>query len=27
MKVIVVTYCRSPEEQARIYDRIHEVCV
>ncbi|MBN1996189.1 hypothetical protein JW935_01470 [candidate division KSB1 bacterium] len=23
MKLIVVTYCQSPEEQARVYDRIH----
>lgn len=27
MKLIVVTYCRDPEEQARVYDRIHEICV
>ncbi len=27
MKLIVVTYCQSPDEQARVYDRVHEVCV
>jgi hypothetical protein len=26
LKLIVVTYCQSPDEQARVYDRIHEVC-
>jgi hypothetical protein len=26
MKLIVVTYCQSPEEQAEAYDRIHEIC-
>jgi hypothetical protein len=26
MKLIVVTYCQSPEEQARVYDAIHELC-
>ena len=26
MKLIVVTFCRSPEEQAEAYDRIHEIC-
>jgi len=26
MKLIVVTYCRSPEEQARVYDAIQEIC-
>ncbi len=26
MKLIVVTYCRSPEEQAEAYDRIHGIC-
>ncbi len=26
LKLIVVTYCQSPAEQARVYDRIHEVC-
>ena len=26
MKLIVVTYCRRPEEQARAYDKIHEMC-
>jgi len=27
LKLIVVTYCQSPDEQARVYDRVHEVCV
>ena len=27
LKLIVVTYCQSPDEQACVYDRIHEVCV
>jgi len=27
LKLIVVTYCYSPDEQARVYDRIHEICV
>jgi hypothetical protein len=27
MKLIVVTYCHSPEEQARVYDAIHEICI
>jgi len=27
MKLIVVTYCQSPDEQRRVYDRIHETCV
>lgn len=27
MKLIVVTYCQSPDEQAQAYERIHEVCV
>ena len=26
LKLIVVTYCETPEEQARVYDRIHEIC-
>ena len=26
MKLIVVTYCQSPEEQAEVYDRIHKIC-
>ena len=26
MKLIAVTYCQSPEEQAEAYDRIHEIC-
>lgn len=26
MKLIVVTYCQTPEEQARAYDMIHEIC-
>ncbi len=27
MKLIVVTYCETPEEQAKAYDKIHEICV
>ncbi|MCU0916193.1 MAG: uroporphyrinogen decarboxylase family protein [Planctomycetes bacterium] len=27
MKLIVVTYCQSPDEQRVVYDRIHEICV
>ena len=27
LKLIVVTCCRSPDEQARIDDRVPEVCV
>lgn len=27
MKLMVVTYCHNPEEQARVYDRIHEICM
>jgi hypothetical protein len=27
LKLIVVTYCATPEEQERAYDAIHEVCV
>jgi len=27
MKLVVVTYCSTPEEQARAYDLIHEICV
>ncbi|MBN2292079.1 MAG: hypothetical protein JXM70_06615 [Pirellulales bacterium] len=27
MKLIVVTYCRTPEEQAEAYERVHEICV
>lgn len=27
MKLVVVTYCQTPDEQAEAYDRIHEVCV
>jgi len=27
MKLIVVTYCQTPREQAEAYDRIHEICV
>jgi hypothetical protein len=27
LKLIVVTYCQSPDEQTRVYDRVHEVCV
>ena len=26
MKLIVVTYCQSPREQAQAYDRVHEIC-
>ena len=26
MKLVVVTYCTSPEEQAAVYDEIHELC-
>jgi len=26
IKLIVVTYCQTPEEQAQAYDRIHEIC-
>ncbi len=26
MKLIVVTYCQTPEEQAEVYSRIHEIC-
>jgi len=26
MKLIVVTYCQDPTEQAEAYDRIHEIC-
>lgn len=26
MKLIVVTYCKTPEEQELAYDRIHEIC-
>jgi uroporphyrinogen-III decarboxylase len=26
MKLVVVTYCKSPEDQREIYDRIHEIC-
>ncbi len=26
MKLIVVSYCQAPEEQAEAYDRIHEIC-
>jgi hypothetical protein len=25
-KLIVVTYCQTPEEQAEAYDRVHEIC-
>lgn len=27
MKLIVVTYCETPEEQEKAYNRIHEICV
>jgi hypothetical protein len=26
MKLIVVTYCQTPEEQAEAYHRVHEIC-
>ncbi len=26
MKLVVVTYCSTPEEQAKAYDLIHEIC-
>ncbi|MFC1692441.1 uroporphyrinogen decarboxylase family protein [Candidatus Latescibacterota bacterium] len=26
MKLVVVTYCQTPEEQAVAYERIHEIC-
>ena len=26
LKLIVVTYCPTPEEQAEAYTRIHEIC-
>ena len=26
LKLIVTTYCQSPEEQAEVYDRIYEIC-
>ncbi len=26
MKLIVVTYCETPSEQAYLYDRIHQIC-
>jgi len=26
MKLVVVTYCETPDEQARAYDKIHEIC-
>jgi alkanesulfonate monooxygenase SsuD/methylene tetrahydromethanopterin reductase-like flavin-dependent oxidoreductase (luciferase family) len=26
MKLIVVTYCQNPREQAEAYDRIYEIC-
>jgi hypothetical protein len=26
MKLIVTTYCRTPEEQTEAYNRIHEIC-
>lgn len=27
MKLIVVTYCQTPQEQEIVYNRIHEICV
>ena len=26
MKLIVVTFCQTPEEQAQTYERVHEIC-
>ena len=26
MKLIVVTYCQTPEQQAEAYERVHEIC-
>jgi len=26
IKLIVVTYCKSPDEQEEVYERIHEIC-
>lgn len=26
MKLIVVTYCETPEEQEMVYNKIHEIC-
>ncbi|MCP4379756.1 MAG: hypothetical protein GY794_26765 [bacterium] len=26
MRLVVVTYCQTPEEQAEAYDRVHEIC-
>jgi len=26
MKLIVVTYCKSPAEQKEVYEQIHEIC-
>ena len=26
MKLIIVTFCQTPEEQAEAYDRVHEIC-
>ena len=26
MKLIVVTYCKTPQEQAEVYDNIHKIC-
>lgn len=26
MKLIVVTYCQTPQEQDEVYERIHELC-
>ena len=27
LTLIVVTYCRDPDEQGRVYDGIHEACI
>ena len=26
LKLVVVTYCTTPEEQEQVYDLIHEIC-
>ena len=26
LKLIVVTYCQDPQEQAEVYDAVHEMC-
>jgi hypothetical protein len=27
MKLVVVTYCQTPDEQAKVYDCVHEICL